>query len=170
MVYRYGWHFPEMTKIVDSNIAFAKSVKFMGSRDKAAALDFSGILEEEIESQLKEAAVVSMGTEVSDEDLAHVRCLCDQVIELSEYRAQLYEYLKNRMQVRAGAAAGAHAPSSMRVLHTSASFDSSVLQASESMTPNNAPKMVWLWRHQSCTCPKLVPPSTCVVCRQLRPT
>jgi nucleolar protein 58 len=39
-----------------------------------------------------------MGTEVSEDDLNHVTCLCDQVIELSEYRAQLYEYLKNRMQ------------------------------------------------------------------------
>lgn len=119
LVYRYGWHFPEMTKIVDSNIAYAKSVKFMGSRDKAAALDFSGILEEEIESQLKEAAIVSMGTEVSDEDLAHIRCLCDQVIELSEYRAQLYEYLKNRMQVRGAVATGAQQPSSARDVHTS---------------------------------------------------
>jgi snoRNA binding domain, fibrillarin len=97
---RYGWHFPELSKIIDSNIAFAKTVRFMGARDKAAALDFSAILEEEVEGQVKEAAVVSMGTEISEEDLAHVSCLCDQVVELSEYRAQLYEYLKNRMQAR----------------------------------------------------------------------
>ena len=97
---RYGWHFPELTKIIDSNLAFAKAVRFMGARDKAAELDFSAILDEEVESQVKEAAVVSMGTEISDEDLAHVGSLCEQVVELSEYRAQLYEYLKNRMQVR----------------------------------------------------------------------
>jgi nucleolar protein 58 len=96
---RYGWHFPELSKIIDSNIAYAKAVRFMGARDKAASLDFSAILDEEVESTLKEAAVVSMGTEISEEDLAHVSCLCDQVVELSEYRAQLYEYLKNRMQV-----------------------------------------------------------------------
>lgn len=41
--------------------------------------------------------MISMGTEVSDLDLANIRELCDQVLSLSEYRAQLYDYLKNRM-------------------------------------------------------------------------
>ena len=51
----------------------------MGTRDKAAGLDFSGILEEEMESQLKEAAQISMGTEISIEDLDNIMALCDQV-------------------------------------------------------------------------------------------
>lgn len=89
-----------MTKLIDNNITYAKAVKFMGSREKAADLDFSGILEEEVEASVKEASVVSMGTEISPDDLDNLGSLCDQVIELSEYRAQLYEYLKNRMQVR----------------------------------------------------------------------
>jgi len=38
-----------------------------------------------------------MGTEVNDLDLLNIRELCDQVLALSEYRAQLYEYLKSRM-------------------------------------------------------------------------
>ena len=38
-----------------------------------------------------------MGTEISDEDLENIKCLADQVISISEYRAELYEYLKNRM-------------------------------------------------------------------------
>jgi RNA processing factor Prp31 len=53
--------------------------------------------DEEVETQLKEAAVISMGTEVSDLDLLNIRELCDQVFALSEYRAQLYDYLKSRM-------------------------------------------------------------------------
>ena len=43
------------------------------------------------------AAVVSMGTEVSEDDVLNILNLCDQVIALSEYRAQLYDYLKSRM-------------------------------------------------------------------------
>jgi len=39
-----------------------------------------------------------MGTEVSDEDIENISALCDQVISISEYREQLYDYLKNRMQ------------------------------------------------------------------------
>ncbi|KAK9060679.1 hypothetical protein SSX86_021385 [Deinandra increscens subsp. villosa] len=93
----YGWHFPELAKIVQDNIIYAKAVKLMGYRTNAAKLDFSEILSEEVEAELKEAAVVSMGTEVSDLDLVNIKDLCDQVLSLSEYRAQLYDYLKSRM-------------------------------------------------------------------------
>ncbi|PWA95929.1 nop domain, NOP5, NOSIC [Artemisia annua] len=93
----YGWHFPELAKIVQDNILYAKAVKLMGYRTNAAQLDFSEILPEDVEAELKEAAVVSMGTEVSDLDLINIKDLCDQVLSLSEYRAQLYDYLKSRM-------------------------------------------------------------------------
>ncbi|KAJ3705563.1 hypothetical protein LUZ61_009268 [Rhynchospora tenuis] len=93
----YGWHFPELTKIVQDNIQYAKAVKLMGNRTNAVGLDFSEILSEEVEAELKEAALISMGTEVSDLDLMNIRELADQVLALAEYRAQLYEYLKNRM-------------------------------------------------------------------------
>lgn len=93
----YGWHFPELTKIIQDNIQYAKAVKLMGDRVNAAGLDFSEILTEEVESDLKEAAVISMGTEIGDLDLVNIRQLCDQVLSLSEYRAQLYDYLKSRM-------------------------------------------------------------------------
>ncbi|ESR45505.1 Nop domain-containing protein [Citrus sinensis] len=93
----YGWHFPELAKIIQDNIVYAKAVKLMGNRSNAAKLDFSEILPEEVEAQLKEAAMISMGTEVSDLDLLNIKELCDQVLSLAEYRAQLYDYLKSRM-------------------------------------------------------------------------
>ncbi|OAY42175.1 probable nucleolar protein 5-2 [Manihot esculenta] len=93
----YGWHFPELSKIVQDNILYAKVAKLMGSRENAAKLDFSEILPEEVETELKEASLISMGTEVSEVDLMNIRELCDQVLSLAEYRAQLYDYLKSRM-------------------------------------------------------------------------
>ena len=60
-------------------------------------LKFLQILPEEVETELKEAAMISMGTEVSDLDLINIKELCDQVLSLSEYRAQLFDYLKSRM-------------------------------------------------------------------------
>ncbi len=60
-------------------------------------LDFGQILAEEVESEMKEAAVISMGTEVSDHDMLNIKSLCDQVIQLSEYWAQLFDYLWSRM-------------------------------------------------------------------------
>ncbi|KAB2018783.1 hypothetical protein ES319_D08G253000v1 [Gossypium barbadense] len=88
----YGWHFPELTRIVQDNIHYAKTVKLM-----VILLELSQILPEEVETELKEAAVISMGTEVNDLDLMNIKELCDQVLSLSEYRAQLYDYLKSRM-------------------------------------------------------------------------
>jgi nucleolar protein 58 len=69
----------------------------MGDRVNAADLDFSGILDEDVEAEVKDAAIISMGTEISNEDLDNIKQLADQVISLSEYRAQLYDYLKARM-------------------------------------------------------------------------
>jgi nucleolar protein 58 len=40
----YGWHFPELTKIVSDNIQYAKVVKMMGNRVNAVNLDFSEVL------------------------------------------------------------------------------------------------------------------------------
>lgn len=68
-----------------------------GSRLIYAYCKFSQVLSEEVEAELKEASMISMGTEISDLDLINIKDLCDQVLSLSEYRAQLYDYLKSRM-------------------------------------------------------------------------
>ncbi|ODN80328.1 nucleolar protein 58 [Cryptococcus wingfieldii CBS 7118] len=94
----YGWHFPEMAKIIVDNIAYARVIKAMGFRTNAVHTDFSTLLPEELEATLKQAAELSMGTEIADSDLAHINQLSDQVISISEYRTQLSEYLRNRMQ------------------------------------------------------------------------
>ncbi|XP_039870828.1 nucleolar protein 58 isoform X1 [Simochromis diagramma] len=93
----YGWHFPELGKVITDNLAYCKSVRKIGDRTNVAGSDLSDLLPEEIEAEVKLAAEISMGTEVSEEDIGNIRHLCDQVVEISEYRAQLYDYLKNRM-------------------------------------------------------------------------
>lgn len=93
----YGWHFPEMGKVVTDNLAYVRTVQKMGMRVNAASTDLSEILPEEVEVAVKEAAEISMGTEISDVDLLNIKHLCEQVVEIQEYRDQLYTYLKNRM-------------------------------------------------------------------------
>ncbi|EIN10270.1 Nop-domain-containing protein [Punctularia strigosozonata HHB-11173 SS5] len=93
----YGWHFPELAKILTDNLAYAKVIKAMGFRTNAINTDFSKILPEDLEATIKAAAEISMGTEISDSDIDHIHALCDQVIEISAYRTQLAEYLRNRM-------------------------------------------------------------------------
>merc|ERR1719340_374279 len=93
----YGWHFPELGKIITDNLAFVRTVELMGTRDNAKTIDLSDVLPEEVEEKVKEAAEISMGTEISGEDIINIKHLCIQVVEIREYRTQLYEYLKNRM-------------------------------------------------------------------------
>merc|ERR1712060_898971 len=94
----YGWHFPEMGKIVTENLAYAKVVKHMGFKTKAKETDLSAVgVPDEIAAEVKSAAETSMGTEVTDEDLLNIHTLAERVIELTEYRASLAEYLKVRM-------------------------------------------------------------------------
>lgn len=93
----YGWHFPEMARIINDNMAYAKVIKTMGMRSNAHAADLSEVLPEEIETALKAAAEVSMGTEITQEDLENINALAEQVIALAEYRQQLSSYLTARM-------------------------------------------------------------------------
>ncbi|KAJ5924483.1 hypothetical protein N7466_008670 [Penicillium verhagenii] len=93
----YGWHFPELAKILNDNIAYAKLVLKMGMRSNWETVDLADILPEEIEGAVKSAADRSMGTEISEDDLENIQALADQVVSLYDYRAQLASYLTSRM-------------------------------------------------------------------------
>jgi nucleolar protein 58 len=94
----YGWHFPEMGKIVNDNLAYARVILKVGMRTSTSATDLSDILPEEIETAIKAAAEVSMGTEITEEDLDNIKLLAEQVVGFTEYRLQLSSYLTARMQ------------------------------------------------------------------------
>merc|ERR1719238_632918 len=67
-------------------------------KTKAKETDFNKIdVPDEIATDVRQAAETSMGTEITDEDYANILTLCERVIELTEYRASLAEYLKLRM-------------------------------------------------------------------------
>ena len=94
----YGWHFPEISKILPDNLTYAKVVLKLGMRTNAKNITFgTDLLSEEDEAHIKEAAEISMGSEISDQDEKNIKELCSQIIFLSEYRQTLTEYLRNRM-------------------------------------------------------------------------
>ncbi|KAI0182078.1 nucleolar protein Nop5 [Hypoxylon sp. FL1284] len=94
----YGWHFPELDRIVQDNLAYARIIITMGLRENAPNTDFSEILPEELEARVKAAAEVSMGTEILQVDLENIKLLAEQVIGFTEYRQQLSQYLTSRMK------------------------------------------------------------------------
>lgn len=88
----------ELQGIVNDNAQYSKLVLTCGYRSKFRENDLSQILEDEtIELAVKEAAEVSMGTEISELDIINMRSLAEQVLSMTEYRIQLFDYLKNRM-------------------------------------------------------------------------
>lgn len=94
----YGWHFPELAKVLQDNVAYAKVVLAQRTRFQAKDTDFSSFLEEEVAQKVKDAAMVSMGTEIADEDVDNISRLCSEVVKAAQYREQLSAYLSSRMQ------------------------------------------------------------------------
>lgn len=94
----YGWHFPEMARIINDNLAYSRVILSVGMRSNCSNTDLTDILPEEIEGAVKAAAEVSMGTEITEEDLDNIQALAEQVVGFTEYRQQLASYLSARMQ------------------------------------------------------------------------
>jgi len=93
----YGWHFPELSKVISDPVTYCKVVQHMGTREQALDSDLSEYVPEAMEKEIKELSQVSMGTDVTSEDMENIAELCGQVIDLSAYREQLWDYLRSRM-------------------------------------------------------------------------
>jgi len=98
----YGWHFPELVKIVGDNYKYSRCVKMV--KAKSSLSDESVDLLQEIldddegmAKQVVEAAKTSMGYDISEIDMVNVQTFADRVINLEEYRQRLREYLNSRM-------------------------------------------------------------------------
>ncbi|CDS41333.1 Nucleolar protein 5 [Echinococcus multilocularis] len=93
----YGWHFPELAKIVTNNMTYVQLVKRIGIRENAARMDLTDLIPDELIAQVRDAAIVSLGTELTNDDVEMIHSLCDQVMEVAESRNTLHEYLVKRM-------------------------------------------------------------------------
>jgi nucleolar protein 58 len=96
----YSWHFPELARIITDNTVYAQAVILIGMRTNVKDISIEKMQEvmpEEIAEQVKEAAEISMGTEILKDDEMHLKTLARSVADISDYRQNLAEYLKNRM-------------------------------------------------------------------------
>lgn len=94
----YCWHFPELEKIISDNETFARVVLTLGRKANINDVDLTEVVPEEIAEDIKKACEISFGTEILEEDEINIKALASQVVEITEYRATLSEYLSNRMQ------------------------------------------------------------------------
>ncbi|EGC37103.1 hypothetical protein DICPUDRAFT_150326 [Dictyostelium purpureum] len=98
----YSWHFPELLRIVEENIHFAKLAKLIQNKANLTVEQLPEIQEivDNNESKAKEilnAAKASMGGDISPIDLETVMNFADRVISLDEYRGKLVSYLNKKM-------------------------------------------------------------------------
>ncbi|ORZ37832.1 hypothetical protein BCR44DRAFT_56274 [Catenaria anguillulae PL171] len=99
----YSWHFPELVKIVNDNEKYARMVKLIGNKatitdDMANTFaDVIGDLDKA--EQVIAASRASMGTEISEVDLANIESFADRVIALMDYRRNLHAYLTSKMNI-----------------------------------------------------------------------
>lgn len=99
----YSFHFPELFKIVNENLKFAKLAKLIGDRDLIEDPDtLNESINEIMEDEQKTASIIqsmktSMGTEIAQVDIENIHTFADKVINLTEYRQKLGDYLRSRM-------------------------------------------------------------------------
>lgn len=48
-------------------------------KETISSADLSSVLPEDVEKEVREGAEISMGTEISEEDMINISHLCDQV-------------------------------------------------------------------------------------------
>jgi nucleolar protein 58 len=94
----YGFHFPELSLVVDDNFLYVRIVSVLKNK-----LNFKKDDLEEVAGDLTDRIIHlsknSMGTDISDEDIDNIINDCTSVIKNFEYRTNLSKYIKEKMIV-----------------------------------------------------------------------
>ncbi|KAL9247512.1 hypothetical protein vseg_020938 [Gypsophila vaccaria] len=97
----YSWHFPELVKIVNDNYLYSKLAKYIENKAELSEENLPALTEivgdEDKAKEIVEAAKASMGQDLSPVDLINVQMFAQRVMDLSEYRKNLYDYLVTKM-------------------------------------------------------------------------
>lgn len=101
----FGWHFPELGKIIADNYVYVRLVrvieerkKFLENKDELIEKMDEITLDPEITKAICEAAAMSMGSDISEGDLLNIKFFSDKVDKLIKYRETLSNYLKEKMK------------------------------------------------------------------------
>ncbi|KAL8862582.1 MAG: hypothetical protein Q9178_001080 [Gyalolechia marmorata] len=100
----YSWHFPELIRIVSENHAYARLALFIGDKKRLSDDDLHDLAAQvnddaEIAQSIIDAAKVSMGRDISDNDIENVTTFASKVVKLADYRKTLHSYLVAKMGV-----------------------------------------------------------------------
>mmetsp|Transcript_17901 Transcript_17901/g.27998 ORF Transcript_17901/g.27998 Transcript_17901/m.27998 type:complete len:480 (-) Transcript_17901:28-1467(-) len=104
----YGWHFPELVKILPDVVPFARVALIIGDRNSleentSAREKIGAVLEElkmdpDLANVILETAQTSMGTDVSEADIQQITTYAQKVIDLVTYKANLFDYMCGKLK------------------------------------------------------------------------
>lgn len=99
----YGWHFPELAKLIPDNEVYTKLVNYVGNRDSIS--DESLVEMEEIcgsgelSQKVLDMSMISMGNDLTEVDEVSLKAFSQYVCDHYDYKNNLQGYLKEKMEV-----------------------------------------------------------------------
>ncbi|KAL7416994.1 hypothetical protein BDY24DRAFT_405752 [Mrakia frigida] len=100
----YGWHFPELVRLVPDNHQYARMAKFIGDKSRLSESDLEEMQEilddDEVRAKnVLDGARASMGSDIAPIDLINISNFADRVVHLADYRKALKAYLIEKMHL-----------------------------------------------------------------------
>ncbi|MEQ2193938.1 snoRNP complex protein nop56, partial [Xenoophorus captivus] len=97
----YGYHFPELIKIVSENSMYCRLAQLIGNRKELSEESLESLEEVVMDSgkaqAILDASRSSMGMDISPIDLINIERFSNRVVSLAAYRLELQEYLRSKM-------------------------------------------------------------------------
>ena len=98
----YGYHFPELVRLVADNHQYARAARFIGAKDTLTEEKLPDLAEivgndEVVAKNILDASRTSMGGELSEVDMINISMFAERVISLADYRKSLTAYLAEKM-------------------------------------------------------------------------
>ena len=98
----YGWHFPELAKIVPDNYTYARlalAIKDKNTLSEDRLHEIAAFVNDDsaIAEQIVNMSKISMGQDISEADMTNVTAFAERVVKITEYRKRLYDYLSEKM-------------------------------------------------------------------------
>lgn len=99
----YGYHFPELVRLVPDNYMYTRVAKFIGDKDKldeSKLDDLAALVDNDatVAQNILDAARGSMGSGLSEIDMLNISMFAERVCSLAEYRKELVDYLAEKMK------------------------------------------------------------------------
>ena len=100
----YSWHFPELIKIVSDNHQYARTALFIGDKSRLSnetLHELTPVVNNDaaVAQSIIDAAKVSMGRDLSENDMENVMLFAKRCVRLAEVRNTIHSYLVTKMGI-----------------------------------------------------------------------